>query len=313
MYYRGFFLVKEGLSLEGGTLCVVRSPRGKELGKVLASPTSYEGEVEWLKNAKTHGEREREGSGKLILSGEILRLATEEDMDKVQEQFARGTLREEAFCNERIRAHNLPMKLAGVEYLFEGEKIIFYFLADGRVDFRALVRDLAKEYRTRIEMKQIGVRDEARLLAEYEHCGRRLCCKGFLNNLEPVTMKMAKSQKTTLDPTKISGRCGRLMCCLRYEDSVYRELNENLPRKGALVRLDTGKGRVLSRDVLQQRLLLEDENGKQITVSLKEVREVLKKGSDTVRRPRDAPRSKVEKGGKREGRRSSRSRRKRRK
>ena len=312
MYYRGFFLVKEGLSLEAGTLCIVRSPRGKELGKVLAPPRSHEGEVEWLKNAKTHGERDRGGSGKLLLSGEVLRAVTEQDVEKVREQLVRGARREEAFCNERIRAHNLPMKLAGVEHLFDGEKIIFYFLAEGRVDFRALVRDLAKEYRTRIEMKQIGVRDEARLLAEYEHCGRRLCCKGFLNNLEPVTMKMAKSQKTTLDPTKISGRCGRLMCCLRYEDPVYRELNESLPKKGALVRLQSGRARVLSREVLQQRLLVETEDGKQVSVHVNDVCEVLKKGAEPARRPREGRPSKGERGKKREGRRPSRGRRRKR-
>ncbi|MBU0755703.1 MAG: signal peptidase, partial [Planctomycetes bacterium] len=199
------------------------------------------------------------------------RVATEDDIEKMQACFARGTREEIQYCNERIEFHKLPMKLAGVEYLFETEKIIFYFIAEGRVDFRNLVKDLAKKYRTRIEMKQIGVRDEARLLAEYEHCGRRLCCKGFLNNLEPVTMKMAKSQKTTLDPSKISGRCGRLMCCLRYEDHVYNELRENLPPKGATVVLESGKAKVLSQDILLQRLFVETEAGAQQYVKMDEI------------------------------------------
>lgn len=315
MYYRGFFMVKDGLTVQAGDLCIVRSPRGKELGKVLAAPCSYEGEVVWLKNAKTHGERDRQGGGNLLLSGEVLRIATEDDVEKVRERFARGTRREEVFCNDRIRAHDLPMKLAGVEYLFDGEKIIFYFLAEGRVDFRALVRDLAKEYRTRIEMKQIGVRDEARLLAEYEHCGRRLCCKGFLNNLEPVTMKMAKTQKTTLDPAKISGRCGRLMCCLRYEDPVYRELNEALPKKGTTVRTGEGNARVLSRDVLQQKLLVQTDAGKQVTIQAKDVLEVVRPEKEPRRKHRDPKTAEkaTEARGARERRRPARSRRRKRK
>ncbi|MHC4943652.1 MAG: PSP1 domain-containing protein [Planctomycetota bacterium] len=272
MYYRGHFMVKEGLEVKPGDLCLVKSPRGLELGKVLCDPVSYDGNTIWLKNSKTHGEKQGDRAC-LYLSGEIIRIATEDDIEKMRARFARGTQEEMSFCEERIASHCLPMKLAGVEYLFEGEKIIFYFLADGRVDFRNLVKDLAKRYRTRIEMKQIGVRDEARLLAEYEHCGRRLCCKGFLNNLEPVTMKMAKSQKTTLDPSKISGRCGRLMCCLRYEDHVYQELKDNLPKKGTQVKLKGGRARVLSQDILLQRVLVETEAGVHQFIKAEEILE----------------------------------------
>ncbi len=275
MYYRGLFLVKDGLAIEAGTMCLVRSPRGTELGKLLSMPVEYHGEVVWLKNSKTHRDPDSTIGDVVYLSGEVLRIATEEDLDKSQARYGKGTGQEMLFCKKHIEVHKLPMKLAGVEYLFEGEKIIFYFLAEGRVDFRGLVTDLAKEYRTRIEMKQIGVRDEARLLAEYEHCGRRLCCKGFLNNLEPVTMKMAKSQKTTLDPSKISGRCGRLMCCLRYEDHIYQELRSTLPRKGSYVNLKSGKARVISQDVLIQRLFVETENGVLQTVDLDDILEVL--------------------------------------
>ncbi|MCC8107572.1 MAG: signal peptidase, partial [Planctomycetes bacterium] len=165
--------------------------------------------------------------------GELLRLAN--DADRSILGHIRDTKEPEEFatCQECIRERNLPMRLVGVEHLFSGDKIIFYFLADNRVDFRELVKELARRYRTRIEMRQIGVRDEARLLADYEHCGRELCCRTFIRNLEPVTMRMAKMQKTTLDPSKISGHCGRLMCCLRFEDEVYSTLQAEMPSRGS--------------------------------------------------------------------------------
>ncbi len=325
MNYRGHFQINDEESPRAGQYCLIRSPRGIELGKVLCDPVEHDGEVQWVKNSRSQGGRNHHGrkqgsqkkvdragdtkgetesptdergdpkgddptraatgpnddsqdgsNGKNIihLSGEILRIATAEDNEKVSRQRARGTADEEEYCTRRIAAHKLKMKLAGVEYLFEGEKIIFYFLAEGRVDFRALVRDLAKMYRTRIEMKQIGVRDEARLLAEYEHCGRRLCCKNFLNHLEPVTMRMAKSQKTTLDPSKISGRCGRLMCCLRYEDNVYQDLKRNLPKKGLIVTLSEGKAKVLSQDILLQKLLVETQKGERQIIHASEIIDV---------------------------------------
>lgn len=316
MNYRGNFQINDEASPRAGQYCLIRSPRGIELGKVLCDPVEHDGEVQWVKNSRSQSGRnhpgrkqgaekkvenegdksrksdsapgnrnggsrdegEQDGSnGRNIihLSGEILRVATAEDIDKVSKQRTRGTADEEEYCTRRIASHKLKMKLAGVEYLFEGEKIIFYFLAEGRVDFRALVRDLAKMYRTRIEMKQIGVRDEARLLAEYEHCGRRLCCKNFLNHLEPVTMRMAKSQKTTLDPSKISGRCGRLMCCLRYEDNVYQDLKKNLPKRGVIIALNEGKAKVLSQDILLQKLLVETQKGERQIIHASEIIEVL--------------------------------------
>jgi hypothetical protein len=144
------------------------------------------------------------------------------------------------------------MKLVAVEHLFGGDRIIFYFVSESRVDFRSLVRDLAHEFQTRIEMRQIGVRDEARLLGDYERCGRPLCCRAWIKELEPVSMKMAKIQKATLDPTKISGRCGRLMCCLRFEHTTYRDLAKNLPRKNTLVSTPRGPAKVLDTDVVSQ-------------------------------------------------------------
>ncbi len=225
--------------LHRGEKCILRTDRGVELGEVVCrsepSPTEQE-------EAPV---------------GQILRRATPRDVarsDEIEEQFA---TQEYNFCQNKIREHTLPMKLVSVEHLFGGDKIIFYFLAEGRVDFRALVKDLAAQYRTRIEMRQIGVRDEARLLADVEHCGRMLCCKSFMKDLAPVTMRMAKAQKTTLDPAKISGRCGRLMCCLRFEDQAYAELRDQLPRKGAKVKTPKGLGIVVSTETLKQAVIVD--------------------------------------------------------
>lgn len=286
MNYRGNFQVEEEDVVAAGDHCLIRSPRGIELGKVLCDPIEYNGTVTWVKGSRNHEDgRRHDHSDALSLSGTVLRQASDADREKVSSQRRQGTEEEVKFCNSRIEANNLKMNLVGVEYLFDGEKIIFYFLAEGRVDFRALVRDLAKKYRTRIEMKQIGVRDEARLLADYEHCGRPLCCKSFLGSLEPVTMKMAKCQKTTLDPSKISGRCGRLMCCLRFEDHVYQDLIRRLPRRGAVVRLKSGRASVLSQDILLQKVAVETESRQRMVVHTSEIIEVV----SPDRRPQRGP------------------------
>ena len=192
----------------------------------------------------------------------ILRRMTPED--GIQEEKIQRDKCPEAFdyCAKTIDARRMPMKLAFIEHLFGGERIIFYFLAEGRVDFRNLVRELARRFQTRIELKQIGVRDEARLLADYEHCGRPLCCRTFIRKLQPVTMKMAKNQKATLDPSKISGACGRLMCCLRYEDKVYTELQKGIPKRGAMVEAGDVRGRLIDADVLRQTIVLDTDRGR---------------------------------------------------
>jgi hypothetical protein len=187
------------------------------------------------------------------------------------------------------------MRLARVGHLFGGEKVIFYFLADGRVDVRELVKDLASEFKTRIELRQIGVRDEARLLAEYEHCGRELCCRTFIKDLQPVTMRMAKLQKTTLDPTKISGRCGRLMCCLRYEDDLYTDLKKRLPKKGTYVRLEEGNGIILGGEVLSQNIVVGMDEGRIVRANAEDILEVLPKDS----RPSEEERRAARRGGRR--------------
>jgi cell fate regulator YaaT (PSP1 superfamily) len=221
--------------LRMGDKCVIRTDRGIENGVILCPVEGYEGED------ALHG-----------IVGEIQRRMNTEDAKRLQTIQDVDQPKEFNFCKKKIQERQLPMKLAAVEHLLGGSKVIFYFLADGRVDFRDLVKDLAQEYHTRIEMRQIGVRDEARLLADVEHCGRMLCCKGFMKELAPVTMRMAKAQKTTLDPAKISGRCGRLMCCLRFEDACYAELREQLPRKGTKVKTPQGVGIVTATETLKQ-------------------------------------------------------------
>ena len=241
--------------LKKGDKVIIRSSRGVEFGVALS--------------------QSKELDDKVVVSdmGEVLHKITE-DEEKKQIEIEEETIPSEYnYCQERIKEHKLPMKLASVEHLFGSKKIIFYFLAKGRVDFRELVKDLAKMYKSRIEMKQIGVRDEAKLLAEYEHCGRELCCRTFLGNLEPVTMKMAKNQKATLDPSKISGRCGRLMCCLRYEDEAYEEMKHTLPKKGTLIATTKGVGEVVDYDILQQKVTMESKDKKLVVVTKKEILE----------------------------------------
>jgi cell fate regulator YaaT (PSP1 superfamily) len=201
-----------------------------------------------------------------LTTGKILRLATEED-EGDWAHIRAESLRKKRFCQERADAAKLPMKVIESEHLFGGERVIFYFMAEGRVDFRALVRGLADEFQTRIEMRQVGARDEARLLADYETCGRECCCKSFLKKLRPVNMKMAKMQKATLDPAKVSGRCGRLKCCLRYEHTTYEELNRKLPNVGKRVYTPQGAGKVVARQILTQLLQVQTEDGGRIAIA----------------------------------------------
>ena len=247
-------------SLKVGDHVIIRSNRGVEFGEIVVKV------------------KEIPDDASIENLGEIFRKATPDDKEKQKKINEEIIPSEFKFCQKKIKEHKLLMKLASVEHLFGTKKIIFYYLANGRVDFRELVKDLANEYQARIEMKQIGVRDEARLLADYEHCGRELCCRSFLKNLEPVTMKMAKNQKATLDPSKISGRCGRLMCCLRYEDKVYEDLKHTMPKKGAIVKTAAGIGEVINYDILQQQITIELDNGSKIHVSAHDI-------IDTVRDP----------------------------
>ena len=179
----------------------------------------------------------------------VLRVATEEDNKVYKDNKAKE---KEAFnvCLQKINHHNLGMKLIDVEYTFDNNKIIFYFTADGRVDFRELVKDLASVFKTRIELRQIGVRDEAKMISGMGPCGKSLCCSTFLGDFAPVSIKMAKEQNLSLNPTKISGICGRLMCCLKYEHETYENSRKIMPKIGALVDTPEGRGEVVESNVL---------------------------------------------------------------
>ncbi len=233
---------------------IVRTNRGIDFGTAMGKPQPC---------------REDEPS-----QGELLRPANESDRNILAHIHDAKEPEEFVTCQECIRERSLPMRLVGVEHLFSGDKIIFYFLAENRVDFRELVKELARRYRTRIEMRQIGVRDEARLLADYEHCGRELCCRTFIRNLEPVTMRMAKMQKTTLDPSKISGHCGRLMCCLRFEDEVYSALQAEMPARGSICVTEKFTGEVIGYDMFRQEIQLTTPDGESETVHLSAIKEI---------------------------------------
>ncbi|MBQ7919408.1 MAG: stage 0 sporulation family protein, partial [Lachnospiraceae bacterium] len=191
----------------------------------------------------------------------VLRIATERD---VQQEACNKEKEKEAYkvCLEKIRKHGLEMKLIDAEYTFDNNKVLFYFTADGRIDFRELVKDLAAVFKTRIELRQIGVRDETRIMGGIGICGRPLCCHTHLSDFIPVSIKMAKEQNLSLNPTKISGVCGRLMCCLKHEEETYEELNKALPNVGDYVNTDDGlKGEVQSVNVLRQLVKVVVENG----------------------------------------------------
>ncbi|NLB79855.1 MAG: stage 0 sporulation family protein, partial [Clostridiaceae bacterium] len=206
----------------------------------------------------------------------VMRKATEEDLIQLEENRKRS---EEAFsiCLEKIQKHDLEMKLIDVEYTFDNNKIMFYFTADGRVDFRELVKDLASVFRTRIELRQIGVRDEAKMLGGIGACGRSLCCNSHLSEFHPVSIKMAKEQSLSLNPTKISGSCGRLMCCLKYEQDTYEYLLKKTPKIDAVVQTPNGQGVVVQVSLLKEmvRVKLDNEQNTDIVdYSVKDVRVV---------------------------------------
>lgn len=192
---------------------------------------------------------------------DLVRVATEEDVRRHQQNLEK---REEAMrlCQEKIDAHKLEMKLIDVEYTFDNSKVVFYFTADGRVDFRELVKDLASVFRMRIELRQIGVRDEAKMLGGVGNCGRGLCCHTWLRDFEPVSIKMAKVQNLSLNPAKISGICGRLMCCLKFENDLYAKLKKGMPNTGERVKTPDGRALVVDTNILEStvktRLILEE-------------------------------------------------------
>ncbi|MGP0690421.1 PSP1 domain-containing protein [Priestia aryabhattai] len=233
------------LTIPDGEFVIVETVRGVEFGRVVI-------------NKKQVSENDV-----VLPLKKVIRIAEQKDRLIVDEnkQAAR-----EAYdvCVQKIQSHDLDMKLVDVEYTFDRNKVIFYFTADGRIDFRELVKDLAAIFRTRIELRQIGVRDEAKLLGGIGPCGRMLCCSTFLGDFEPVSIKMAKDQNLSLNPTKISGLCGRLMCCLKYENDEYETAKKQLPDIGSTIKTSDGSGRVVGLNILERIIQVELSDHEQI-------------------------------------------------
>lgn len=248
-----------------GDQVIARTSRGLESGEVLCEATD-----------------EAVASIQDVKQGQIVRKVTGDDVRDLRKMFEQER-REYEVCDREIKKLGLVMKLVDVEHLYGGERVVVYYLAEDRIDFRELVKTLATEFQTRIEMRQIGVRDEAKLLADYGDCGKPVCCNTHLSEMPPVSMKMAKLQRATLDPSKISGRCGRLKCCLRYEYEVYQDLQRDLPPVGADIITNKGRARVLAQEILAGQVLVETEDMRRIVIDAADVVTVLKR----ERRPRE--------------------------
>lgn len=246
------FYLAEKLGVKEGDYVIVEHDRGLDYGQIIPPSENTASE-----------------SGSKEAPKKIIRIAKENDLKQIEENRAKA---KEAFnqCTKKIEEHKLDMKLVQAEYSFDRSKIIFYFTAEGRIDFRNLVKDLAKIFKARIELRQIGVRDEARLFGGFGPCGRELCCARFLKDFEPVTIKMAKEEGLPLNPPKISGLCGRLMCCLSFEYETYKLLSKGLPREGEHVHTQQGKGKVINVNVFKRTATVLLEDGVQIEVNYKE-------------------------------------------
>ena len=247
-----YFYKSVDLDVKEGTYVIVEHDRGLDYGQIISPKDAI------------LGTESKEPLKK------ILRMATQADLKQIEENRLKA---KEAFtsCIKKIDEHKLEMKLVRAEYSFDRTKIVFYFTAPDRIDFRNLVKDLAKIFKARIELRQIGVRDEAKLIGGFGPCGRELCCARFLKDFEPVTIKMAKEEGLHLNPPKISGLCGRLMCCLYFEYEVYKTLSKGLPREGERIHIPEGKGKVLSVNVFKRTATIELEDGRQIQVNYKPI------------------------------------------
>jgi cell fate regulator YaaT (PSP1 superfamily) len=250
---------------------VIKTEKGMELGTIVGGASAYRaGQLKLSDEQLKKYFDDSEVPFTLESAGRFMRYATPEDINE-EKHFQKIATEEAKFCKRLVREMNLPMKIVDAEHILGGERILFYFMSEGRVDFRDLVRKLAQEYQTRIEMRQIGARDEAKLLGDVESCGQRCCCIRYLKSLKPVNMRMAKLQKATLDPSKISGFCGRLKCCLRYEDDIYTELKKRLPPRNTLVNTKEGRGRIIDYQVLAQLVMVELETGKRTAIPRDEI------------------------------------------
>ena len=271
---RGLYVATSKSAFRYGDRVIVRTDRGMEAGDVLCEATDQ---------ALAHMEEPQKA--------QILRRMSGEDADQIDR--IGGTLSDEMkTCQSHIDRLGLEMQLVDVEHIFGGERIVVYYLAEKRVDFRQLVRDLASEFQTRVEMRQIGVRDEAKLLADYGDCGKPVCCNSHLSKMPPVSMRMAKLQKATLDPTKISGRCGRLKCCLRYEFDTYEEMQREMPPPGAMVLTRDGKAKVIHQEILSQQLLVQTEDNRRVLIDVSDVLTVVKNSDADQNRSRPKKKNK---------------------
>ena len=251
-----YYFSPKGIEFSKGDYAVVETVRGTEIGEVMLTNRQIPEEniVSPLKP--------------------VLRKATNEDIkkiDKIKEKEKKAF----EICVEKINQHNLDMHLVDVEYTFDENKILFYFTAEGRVDFRDLVKSLASVFKTRIELRQIGVRDEAKMLGGIGVCGRPICCNSFLGDFQPVSIKMAKEQNLSLNPTKISGTCGRLMCCLKYEQSTYEEMLKFVPRVDAVVETKDGKGTVIENNVLAGLVKVRIDRGDDSIINVYDAKDVV--------------------------------------
>ena len=264
-----FFRNVKALYLRTSNHCIVQADRGEDMGLIIsitrAEPSEIEADIK-----------------------EVLRHATEQDVARLAEIRAKET---EALrvCQQKASEHQLPMKLVDVEYQFDGNKITFYFTSEGRIDFRELVKDLAGLFRTRIDLRQIGVRDEARRFDGMGMCGRRLCCATWLKDFEPVTLKMAKDQNLPLTPSKISGACGRLMCCLDYELEYYKELTKEIPKIGSKVNVFGGEHRIEKVDIFNRSVILTDADRNMVSVQLELLQEELRREPPPENKPEAEP------------------------
>lgn len=266
----GDFEARRGTIFRRSEEVVVRSERGVEWGTVLCPATERTGE--YLGNTRSN-------------SGRILRSATDEDR-RTRSETAEREKQYFSQAAQMISERIAKMQLIDIEQIFGGERLILYYLSEGRVDFRELVKNMAREFNMRIEMRQIGIRDEAKLLADYGDCGKPLCCNTHLQEMPAVSMKMAKLQKATLDPNKISGRCGRLKCCLRYEYDTYEEHRRELPPIGATVLTKNGQGRVISQELLARKLVVVFQDGRRVMTAESDIVTVISR-SGKSRQPEE--------------------------
>ncbi|MCE9532163.1 MAG: signal peptidase [Planctomycetes bacterium] len=253
MRFLGDFENDRSLPIKRLDQVIIKTERGLENGEVLCPATPQA--VAYLAEPT---------------NGHIVRLMTDEDRQRVEHLRSIHKKEYLAAC-AMVADHKLAMQIIDVEHLFGGERLVFFFLSEKRIDFRELVKSMAREFQTRIELRQVGIRDEAKLLADYGDCGKPVCCNTHMAVMPPVSMRMAKLQKATLDPTKISGRCGRLKCCLRFEQDVYDEFHKDLPPVGSRILTNKGQGKVLAQEILARKLLVEFEDGRRLPVAADDV------------------------------------------